>query len=218
MPKKINCCSSYRPPSTCFITKNLTFLLTSVDAIKLDCIAAIILDVLLFQTQSSDWEIKHPIKDYKIVIKRTRCKLYALFYSLSTRIYFKLFPLFSRVLKKLSPEHCRKMQSLVAESVSFQYDLIGGQPHRATNEVSKIFTKWDVTFFKIQVHWKLSLGRFIAMPCSIGSNYILDVGAVLAKKRGICLEKANSIYAKVSLCCETTYHISHFLCLTFVRI
>lgn len=114
--------------------------------------------------------------------------MYALFYSLSTRIYFKLFPIFSRVLKKLSPEHCRKMQSLVAESVSFQYDLIGGQPHRATNEVSKIFTKWDVTFFKIQVHWKLSLGRFIAMPCSIGSNYILDVGAVLAKKRGICLD------------------------------
>lgn len=40
------------------------------------------------------------------------------------------------------------------------------------------------------------------MPCSIGSNYILDVGAVLAEKRGISLEKANSIYAKVSLCCD----------------
>lgn len=40
------------------------------------------------------------------------------------------------------------------------------------------------------------------MPCSIGSNYILDVGAFLAEKRGISLEKANSIYAKVSLCCD----------------
>lgn len=35
------------------------------------------------------------------------------------------------------------------------------------------------------------------MPCSIGSNYILDDGAVEAKNRGISLEKANSILAKV---------------------
>lgn len=103
--------------STCSSTKNLTFFLTSIDAIKLWLHRGHYSGCFTHSTQSSDWEIKHPIKDDKIVIKRTRCKLCVLSYSRNTPIYFQIVPKIHQGIK-ISKSHLSEVGGIRVEFFS----------------------------------------------------------------------------------------------------